>query len=74
MGRLLKTLEEPPPSTIIVLMGENIPEEQITIASRCMTLEFHPISASGICNWLVEQNFEAETAKTGGSCVTRGPS
>ena len=64
VGRLLKTLEEPPPSTIIVLMGENIPEEQITIASRCMTLEFHPISASGICNWLVEQNFEAETAKT----------
>ena len=64
VGRLLKTLEEPPPSTIIVLMGENIPDEQITIASRCMTLEFHPISTSGIHDWLLKQNLEIEAAKT----------
>ena len=45
-------------------MGENIPDEQITIASRCMTLEFHPISTSGIHDWLLKQNFEIEAAKT----------
>ena len=64
VGRLLKLLKSPHPLRSSYLWEKNIPEEQITIASRCMTLEFHPISASGICNWLVEQNFEAETAKT----------
>ncbi len=64
VGRLLKTLEEPPSSTIIILLGENIPDEQITIASRCMTLEFHPISTSGVLSWLLDKNFDDETAKT----------
>ncbi len=64
VGRLLKTLEEPPPSTIIILLGENIPDEQITIASRCMTLEFQPISSSAISAWLLEQGFDNENTQT----------
>ncbi|MEC8986315.1 MAG: hypothetical protein VX763_06830 [Actinomycetota bacterium] len=64
VGRLLKTLEEPPPSTIIILMAEDIPDEQITIASRCMTLEFHPISTSGVLTWLLGQNCDGEIAET----------
>lgn len=64
VGRLLKTLEEPPPSTIIILLGENIPDEQVTIASRCMTLEFQPISTSGILDWLLDQNVDDTTAET----------
>ncbi len=64
VGRLLKTLEEPPPSTIIILLGENVPEEQVTIASRCMALEFQPISSSAIHAWLLEQGFDNERAQT----------
>ncbi|MFT7599368.1 MAG: DNA polymerase-3 subunit delta' [Acidimicrobiales bacterium] len=43
IGMLLKLIEEPPSSTIFVLLAEDIPPEIITIASRCVTVEFGPI-------------------------------
>lgn len=63
VGRLLKTLEEPPPSTIVILLGENIPDEQVTIASRCMTLEFQPLSSSAVSTWLLGEGLDEENAK-----------
>ncbi|MBO6108578.1 MAG: DNA polymerase III subunit delta' [Eubacterium sp.] len=44
---LLKTLEEPPEYVVILLLTSNISELLPTIRSRCLTLEFHPLS-SGI--------------------------
>ncbi|MAT01970.1 MAG: hypothetical protein CL421_02775 [Acidimicrobiaceae bacterium] len=52
VGRLLKTLEEPPESIIIILISENIPDSQITIASRCQNVHFHPISPEAMKKWL----------------------
>lgn len=64
VGRLLKTLEEPPSSTIIILISENIPDEQTTIASRCMTLHFQPISSEKLHAWLKEQGLDDDAAQT----------
>ncbi len=60
VGRLLKTLEEPPESTIIILISENIPESQITIASRCQNVQFQPISLEAMRNWLTDQGLNTE--------------
>jgi DNA polymerase-3 subunit delta' len=43
IGRLLKVIEEPPASSIFVLLAEHIPPELVTIASRCVVIEFAPI-------------------------------
>ena len=60
VGRLLKTLEEPPESTIIILISENIPESQITIASRCQNVQFQPISVEAMRQWLTDQGLNTE--------------
>jgi DNA polymerase-3 subunit delta' len=40
----LKTLEEPPPRSVLILIGSN-PERQLpTIVSRCQTVRFAPLS------------------------------
>ena len=41
---LLKTIEEPPASTIFVILAELVPPELVTIASRCVTVEFGPLA------------------------------
>jgi DNA polymerase-3 subunit delta' len=50
---LLKTLEEPPENTIIILIAkhkETIPQ---TILSRSQTLFFQPLGQNEISNWLI---------------------
>jgi DNA polymerase-3 subunit delta' len=41
---LLKTIEEPPPSTVFVILAEFVPPELVTIASRCVVVDFRPLS------------------------------
>ncbi len=60
VGRLLKTLEEPPESTIIILISENIPENQITIASRCQKVQFQPITIEAMQIWLEGHGLDSE--------------
>lgn len=64
IGRLLKTLEEPPESTIIILLGEEIPDEQITIASRCVTVRFNAIAHAEVVAWLAGQGITGDMAET----------
>ena len=40
---LLKTLEEPPPSTVFIVLVDFVPPELITISSRCARVVFRPI-------------------------------
>jgi DNA polymerase-3 subunit delta' len=40
---LLKTIEEPPASTVFVLLAEEVPPEHVTIASRCVRIDFPPV-------------------------------
>ncbi len=45
---LLKTLEEPPPRVVFILMTENIGQLPETIISRCQRLELKPIAAGEV--------------------------
>lgn len=64
IGRLLKTLEEPPESTIIVLLSEEVPDEQITIASRCVTVPFRAVPHQEVVTWLAGRGVTGEVAET----------
>lgn len=52
---LLKTVEEPPPSAIIILVSESVPVEHIAIASRCVRIDFSQISTETLTGWLAER-------------------
>jgi DNA polymerase-3 subunit delta' len=45
---LLKTLEEPPPRVVFILMTENISQLPETITSRCQRLDLKPIATSEV--------------------------
>ncbi len=62
IGKLLKVIEEPPPSTVFVLLAEEIPPEMVTIASRCVTVEFGPLSVIELERALIDGGAEADRA------------
>ena len=45
---LLKTIEEPPATTIFILLAEGVPPEHVTIESRCTRVDFPPVPAEAI--------------------------
>jgi DNA polymerase-3 subunit delta' len=47
-AKLLKTIEEPTPSTTFVVLADQVPPELVTIASRCVRIDFRPIAADDI--------------------------
>jgi DNA polymerase III subunit delta' len=60
---LLKTLEEPPLHTVIILLANNPRFLLPTILSRCQMIHFHPLPAPLVSNWLTEQKgFNGEEA------------
>lgn len=61
---LLKTLEEPPPNTIIILITNSLTPVKETIKSRCQIIRFHPIPTSIIEDQLTKR-FNADTSKIG---------
>jgi len=52
---LLKTLEEPPLHTLIILLANNLRLILPTILSRCQTIHFNPLPISLVSKWLVDQ-------------------
>lgn len=52
---LLKTVEEPPGPTVFVLLAEDVPDEHITIESRCTRVDFGPVAAEAIAAALVAE-------------------
>jgi DNA polymerase-3 subunit delta' len=52
---LLKTLEEPPLHTVIILLANNPKLLLPTILSRCHPVRFHPLPIPLVSKWLVEQ-------------------
>ncbi len=41
---MLKTIEEPPPSTMFVILADFVPHELITISSRCARIDFRAVA------------------------------
>jgi DNA polymerase-3 subunit delta' len=59
---LLKVLEEPPPSTVFVILAEQISPELVTIASRCVRIDFGPLTAEQVTAALVGEGVEPAVA------------
>ncbi len=62
-ARLLKTIEEPPPSTVFLVLADQVPPELVTIASRCVRIEFSSIPEAVIRDVLVADGISPEVAE-----------
>jgi DNA polymerase-3 subunit delta' len=57
---LLKTLEEPPPGAMLILVGTNRSRQLPTILSRTQIVRFEPLSTEAVARLLVEQGVVSE--------------
>lgn len=71
---LLKTLEEPPPRSVLILIGTSPAKQLPTIRSRCQPIRFRPLATEDVAHvltaqGLIEDPVEAErlAAESGGS-------
>jgi DNA polymerase III subunit delta' len=60
---LLKTLEEPPGDTVFVLLADVIPPELVTVASRCVRIDLHPVSPETLARYLEGEGVEPDRAR-----------
>lgn len=63
---LLKTVEEPPPSTVFVLVADDLPPTLATIVSRCVKIPFDPVPEGAVVAWLIARGVDADLAETVG--------
>ena len=57
----LKTLEEPPPGSILILIGGPVPERQFsTILSRCQVVAFAPLANEAVVEFLAKAGITDE--------------
>ena len=59
---LLKTLEEPPPRTLIVLIVANARALPPTVLSRCQLVRFRPLPEADVARLLAARGADPETA------------
>jgi DNA polymerase III subunit delta' len=62
-GYLLKTIEEPPASTVFVLLATEVVPELVTIASRCLRVELAGLPDSVVAEQLVDEGIDPERAE-----------
>jgi DNA polymerase-3 subunit delta' len=61
---LLKTIEEPPPMTVLILLTDNIRRLPATVVSRCQKVRFVPVASSHIEQYLTgRKGLSQEDAK-----------
>ncbi len=51
---MLKTLEEPPPNSMLILIAENLDAMLPTIRSRCQLVRFSPLAATDVSDLLLK--------------------
>ena len=54
-ARLLKTIEEPPASAVFIVLADQVPPELVTVASRCVRIEFSTIPEATIRDVLIAE-------------------
>ena len=62
-ARLLKTLEEPPSSAVFIVLADQVPPELVTIASRCVRIEFSAIADTAVRDVLMSEGVAPEVAE-----------
>ena len=60
---LLKTIEEPDGQTVMIMLSDDVPDTMITIASRCVRVDFVPISDELIVQQLVAEGTARDKAQ-----------
>lgn len=74
-ARLLKTIEEPPRGVFFVLVAEQLLDTLVTIASRCVTVQFGALDESVVTGVLIDRGIEpdiaAVAARSSGGSITR---
>jgi DNA polymerase-3 subunit delta' len=59
---LLKTIEEPPASTVFVILAEEVPNELVAIASRSVRIDLGPVPQDAVIDRLVAEGVDREVA------------
>lgn len=60
---VLKAIEEPPPTTMFVILAEDVPPELVTIASRCVRIDFAPVPEAEVVERLVADGVDPAVAE-----------
>jgi DNA polymerase-3 subunit delta' len=68
---LLKTIEEPPPSTVFCILADQTTPDLVTIASRCVRVDFPPLSPDVIVAALRAEGIGEDEAQEAAS-LARG--
>jgi len=61
---LLKTLEEPPPEAVIILVGTALERQLPTIRSRCRIVRFRPLAADEVTRVLAAEQAAGQIASS----------
>lgn len=59
---VLKTIEEPAETTLIVLLLDDVPDSLATVSSRCVRVDFVPLPDAVIAQALMADGVDTETA------------
>jgi len=59
---LLKAIEEPPASTVFVVLADEVGPDLVTIASRCTVVEFPPVQPDVVRDRLVAEGVAVDVA------------
>ena len=65
--KLLKTIEEPPEGTFFVVLADELPRDLVTIASRCLRVDFSSLSPEVVTARLEAEGVDAERARQAAS-------
>lgn len=60
---MLKTLEEPPAGTVIILVTSNEDRLLPTIRSRCQRVSFGPLDAGEMARWIKQSELDLDAAR-----------
>jgi DNA polymerase-3 subunit delta' len=69
---LLKTLEEPPPGSVLVLVTAQPGQLLPTVRSRCPIVRFAPLATSAVIDWLMTHEGLAEAQARAVASIARG--
>jgi DNA polymerase-3 subunit delta' len=71
-NKLLKTLEEPPPSTVLILCALHPGQLLITVRSRCQKVALGAVPHAAVEAWLVDQHGAAREEAVQAAAAGRG--
>ena len=60
---LLKTLEEPPPRSVLILIGTSPAKQLPTIRSRCQLIRFQPLAETTVADLLLAKGLAQDAAE-----------